>query len=117
MKAERLGHALTAAQDEQLLARLVREQVPLELCLTSNVRTGCCPRLEDHPLRRYFEAGALVTLNTDDPEMFETTLVGEYKIAQDVMGFNQSELQQLAANSFRASWLPDERKRELLNLL
>ena len=117
LKAERLGHALTAAQDEQLLARLVREQVPLELCLTSNVRTGCCPRLEDHPLRRYFEAGALVTLNTDDPEMFETTLVGEYKIAQDVMGFNQSELQQLAANSFRASWLPDERKRELLNLL
>jgi adenosine deaminase len=68
-------------------------------------------------LRRYFDAGALVTLNTDDPEMFQTTLVREYQLAQDAFGFTDEELRQLAANSFRASWLPEERKRELLKLL
>jgi aminodeoxyfutalosine deaminase len=115
--AERLGHALHAADDSALLDRLVRQQVPLELCLTSNLRTGCCTELALHPLRRYFDAGALVTLNTDDPEMFQTTLVREYQLAQDVFGFTNEELRQLAANSFRASWLPEERKRELLNLL
>ena len=117
LKAERLGHALHAADDPALLARLVRQQVPLELCLTSNLRTRCCPELSAHPLRRYFDAGALVTLNTDDPEMFQTTLVREYQLAQDAFGFTNEELRQLAANSFRASWLPEERKRELLNLL
>ncbi len=115
--AERLGHALCAADDSELLARIVREQVPLELCLTSNLRTHCCNDLLQHPLRRFFDAGALVTLNTDDPEMFQTTLVHEYQLAQDVFGFSDDELRQLAANSFRASWLPEERKRELLNLL
>ena len=117
LKAERLGHALHAADDPALVARLVREQVPLELCITSNLRTGCCPELAAHPLRRYFEAGAMVTLNTDDPEMFQTTLAGEYQLAQDAFGFTNEELCQLAANSFRASWLPEERKRELVNLL
>jgi adenosine deaminase/aminodeoxyfutalosine deaminase len=117
LKAERLGHALHAEQDPALLDRLVRDQVPLELCITSNLRTSCCADVSDHPLRRYFDAGALVTLNTDDPEMFQTTLVREYQLAQDAFGFTDEELRQLAANSFRASWLPEERKRALLNLL
>jgi aminodeoxyfutalosine deaminase len=117
LKAERIGHALHAGQDPALIERLVRDQVPLELCVTSNLRTSCCAEVSAHPLRRYFDAGALVTLNTDDPEMFQTTLVREYQLAQDAFGFTNEELQQLAANSFRASWLPEERKRELLNLL
>ena len=117
LRAERLGHALHAAQDPALVARLVQQQVPLELCLSSNLRTGCCAELAAHPLRSYFDAGALVTLNTDDPEMFQTTLVGEYRLAQEVFGFREEELRTLAANSFRAAWLPEERKRELLHLL
>ena len=115
--AERLGHPLHAAEDPALVARLVREQVPLELCLTSNLRTGCCAQLAAHPLRRYFDAGALITLNTDDPEMFQTTLAREYRLAQEAFGFSREELRRLAANSFRASWLCEERKRELLRLL
>jgi adenosine deaminase/aminodeoxyfutalosine deaminase len=114
LKAERLGHALSLASDDELLARCVREQVPLEICLSSNVRTGCCPQLEEHPVRKYFDAGAVVTLNTDDPEMFETSLLREYQLAQDVFGFTRDELRQLAANSIRASFLPADRKRELL---
>ena len=117
LRAERLGHALHAAQDPALVARLVREQVPLELCLSSNLRTGCCTELALHPARSYFDAGALVTLNTDDPEMFQTTLVREYGLAREAFGFSDEELRTLAANSFRASWLPEERKQELLRML
>jgi aminodeoxyfutalosine deaminase len=117
LKAERIGHALHAWPDKKLMERLVREQVPLELCVSSNVRTACCHDVTAHPLRRYFDMGALVTLNTDDPEMFQTTLVQEYQIAQDVFGFNEDELRQLARNSFKASWLPESRKAELLKLV
>lgn len=117
LKAERLGHALHAWPDEKLMERIVRDQVPLEICITSNVRTACCHDVTAHPVRRYFDSGALITLNTDDPEMFQTTLVHEYQIAQDVFGFSDEELRQLAKNSFIASWLPESRKKELLDLL
>jgi len=110
----RLGHALSLQEDPELLQRVVREQVPLELCIASNQRTGCCPRIEDHPVRKYFDAGAMITLNTDDPEMFQTSLAHEYQLAQDVHGFSNDELRHVAMNSIRASWLPDERKSELL---
>ena len=114
LKAERLGHALSLATDDALLARCAHERVPLEICLSSNVRTGCCARLDGHPLRKYFDAGAVVTLNTDDPEMFETSLLREYHLAQDVFGFRREELRQLAANSIRASFLPEAQKQALL---
>jgi aminodeoxyfutalosine deaminase len=117
LKAERIGHALHAWPDEKLMERLVRDQVPLEICISSNVRTSCCHELAAHPVRRYFDAGALITLNTDDPEMFQTTLVEEYQIAQDEFGFTDEELRQVARNSFLASWLPEERKKKLLEQL
>ena len=114
LRAERIGHGLTAQQDADLMERLRAEQVPVEICLSSNLRTGCCPDLAQHPLRKYFDAGLLVVLNSDDPAMFQTTLAREYQLAQDLFGFSDRELAQLAANSFRASFLPAERKAELL---
>ena len=69
---------------------------------------------EEHPVRRLFDAGVLVTLNTDDPDMFHTTLDNEYQIAQQVFGFTEAELHELAKNSFRASFLPEPKKREML---
>ena len=94
---------------------LADSQIPVEVCISSNVLTGCCVSADQHPLRRLFDAGVLVTLNTDDPDMFRTTLSHEYEIAEQVFGFSQAELQELAKNSFRASFLPDEKKRELIN--
>ncbi len=114
LKADRIGHGLHAIDDPELVRYLAEKQIPVEICITSNVMTGCCTALEQHPVRKLFDAGVLVTLNTDDPDMFRTTLIREYQIAQDVFGFTDDELRELARNSFRGSFLPDERKRELL---
>ncbi|MCI0521682.1 MAG: adenosine deaminase [Chloroflexi bacterium] len=114
LKAERLGHALTAAQDDELMAELVERQVPLEICVTSNLRTRSCPALQEHPVRRYFDLGAMVTLNSDDPAMFHTTLAAEYQLVQQAFGFTDEHLRELARNSFEASFLPPGRKLAFL---
>ena len=114
LNPDRIGHGLHAIDDPELVRYLAEKQIPVEVCITSNVMTGCCTAPEQHPVRRLFDAGVLVTLNTDDPDMFRTTLVREYQIAQDVFGFSLAELSELARNSLRASFLPEERKREIL---
>src|SRR5271165_5626531 len=114
LKADRIGHGLRAIEDAELVRYLAENQIPVEVCITSNLLTGCCPEVGQHPIRRLFDAGVLVTLNTDDPDMFHTTLANEYQIAQQVFGFSEAELRELARNSFRASFLPQERKQELL---
>jgi aminodeoxyfutalosine deaminase len=113
--AERIGHALSAQLDPDLMEVLAERQVPLEICVTSNLRTGCCPTLEEHPVRRYFDAGLMVTLNSDDPAMFESDLQGEYRLAHDAFGFTAEHLRELAANSIEASFLPAPRKVALLH--
>jgi adenosine deaminase/aminodeoxyfutalosine deaminase len=67
-----------------------------------------------HPVRQYFDRGLLLTLNSDDPAMFHTSLAREYQLAQEAFGFTDDELRRLAANSFRASFLPEEEKRDWL---
>ncbi len=114
LKAERIGHGLRAIEDPELVRYLAEKQIPVEVCITSNLLTGCSAAVEEHPIRRLFDAGVLVTLNTDDPDMFHTTLTNEYQIAQRVFGFGDAELHELAKNSFRASFLPEEKKREIL---
>ena len=115
LKADRIGHGLHAVDDPELVRHLADKRVPVEVCITSNIVTGCCSSLPDHPVRKLFDAGVLVVLNTDDPEMFHTDLNHEYEIARDVFGFSESELRELARNSFRASFLPSKRKQEMLN--
>jgi aminodeoxyfutalosine deaminase len=116
LHVERIGHGLTAAQDPELVEELVRRQIPVEICLSSNLRTGCCASLAEHPVRRYFDQGLMITLNTDDPAMFGTSLTREYQLAQENFGFTDEHLRELARNSFEASFLPAERKLEFLNL-
>ena len=108
--SERIGHALSAIQDAALLEELKARRIPLELNPTSNVRTGVCPSFAAHPLRRYFDQGLLVTLNSDDPAFFGSDLAGEYAQAHSEQGFSRDELRQLASNSVRASFLPDWEK-------
>jgi adenosine deaminase/aminodeoxyfutalosine deaminase len=115
LKAERIGHGLTAEKDPELIEELAERQVPIEICVTSNLRTGCCAELAQHPVRRYFDEGLMLTLNSDDPAMFRTSLVEEYALAQEAFGFTNEHLRELARNSFEASFLPAEKKIEFLN--
>jgi aminodeoxyfutalosine deaminase len=116
LHVERIGHGLTAWQDPELVEELATRQVPVEICMTSNLRTGCCQALTAHPVRNYFDQGVMITLNTDDPAMFGTSLNREYQLAQDEFGFTDEHLRELARNSFEASFLPPEKKLNFLNL-
>ena len=116
LRAERIGHGFTAWQDPELVEELSTRQVPVEICITSNLRTGVCAAIGEHPVRNYFDQGVMVTLNSDDPAMFETSLSREYQIAQSQFGFTDEHLRELARNSFEASFLPAEEKLGFLNL-
>jgi len=116
LRAERIGHCLTAWQDQELVEELSQRQVPVEICLTSNLRTGCCLSWAEHPVRNYFDHGLMVTLNTDDPAMFGTSLNREFQLAQETFGFTDEHLRELARNSFEASFLPPEKKLRFLDL-
>jgi aminodeoxyfutalosine deaminase len=108
--SERLGHVLSAIQDPALLEELKARGIGLELNPTSNVRTGVCSSFAAHPLRHYFDAGLLVTLNSDDPAFFGSDVANEYLLAHSQQGFTLQELRTLAANSILASFLPEPKK-------
>jgi adenosine deaminase/aminodeoxyfutalosine deaminase len=112
--AERIGHGLAAARDPELLEVMAEKQVPVEMCISSNLRTGACPELPEHPVRKFFDQGLMVTLNTDDPAMFQTSLNKEYEIAQQEFSFSEEHLRELARNSIEASFLPVEKKLRFL---
>src|SRR6266567_5631599 len=112
--AERVGHALSAQNDSELMDVLSQKQIPLEINVTSNVRTGCCRGLDEHPVKLYFESGLMVTINSDDPPMFGSDLLGEYVMVQERFEFSLEQMRELAAISVEASFLPPERKLALL---
>lgn len=112
--AERIGHGLHAFDDLELIEVLAERQIPIEVCISSNVRTNCCAGIMEHPVRRMFDAGLMITLNSDDPAMFQTTVAREYQIAHEVFGFTEDQLREVARNSFEASFLPAVEKLKML---
>ena len=117
MGAERIGHGLTAGQDPELIEILAERQIPIEVCITSNVKTQCLAHSSEHPLGRYFHQGLMTTINTDDPAMFGVTLNQEYQLAQDLFDFTDDHLREIARNSFEASFLAAEKKVEFLHMV
>ncbi|EEP74479.1 adenosine deaminase [Micromonospora sp. ATCC 39149] len=110
--AERIGHGISAADDPELLAHLAQRRIALEVCPTSNVRTRAVTSLDAHPLPRLVEAGVLVTINSDDPPMFGTTLNDEYAVAARLLDLGPQGLAALAADAVTASFLaPGEKAR------
>jgi aminodeoxyfutalosine deaminase len=97
--SERIGHGIRAVDDPRLMAHLRDHDIPLEICITSNVRTGSVESVEQHPVRKLFDAGVPIVLNTDDPALFGCTLASEYQLAERLFGFSQEELAKLGANS------------------
>ncbi|HET7327919.1 MAG TPA: adenosine deaminase [Nocardioidaceae bacterium] len=112
--AERIGHGITAAQDPALVTHLAEQQIPLEVCPTSNVRTRAVASLDAHPMPALMAAGVPVSLNSDDPGMFSTTLCGEYAVAHEVFGIDAAGLADLSRAAVRASYAPEPTRRRLL---
>ncbi len=106
----RIGHGVRCIEDPKLMDYLREEQIPLEVCPTSNICLGVFPRMEDHPLSRLINEGLYVTLNSDDPPMFNTTLTDEYLKAAHTFGLDADALQKLVLNAVRAARLPEDQK-------
>jgi aminodeoxyfutalosine deaminase len=112
--AERIGHGTTAAQDPELLEYLAQHGVPLEVCPSSNVATRAVPSLDEHPIRVFRDAGVTVTVNSDDPSMFGTSLNREYEIAAELLELDAPGVTELARAGVRASFAEPEIKGALL---
>ncbi|MFV2113014.1 adenosine deaminase [Micromonospora sp. LOL_025] len=111
--AERIGHGISAARDPELLAYLAEHRIGMEVCPTSNVRTRAVASIEEHPLRQLVDAGLLVTINSDDPPMFGTTLDDEYAIAARLLDVGPEGLAALARDAVTASFLDPAGKRRI----
>jgi aminodeoxyfutalosine deaminase len=112
--AERIGHGTSAGRDPVTLRLLAERAVPVEVCLTSNLATGVIRRIEDHPLRRFLEAGVPVALSSDDPAMFSTSIEREMLLAAERFELSHDEITGIAGNAIRAAFLPEHERAALL---
>ena len=112
--ANRVGHATRLIEDPALTQYVNDRRIGLEICLTSNVHTGAAASYETHPLRKYFDRGMNVSLNTDNRLMSGTTLTDEYLYAAKYLDFTFDELCTLSLNGFESSFLPWEQRMQML---
>lgn len=113
LDAERLGHGVHAHDDPDLLQYLRDTHLPVDMCPVSNVKTGAVPSLAAHPIRQYLDAGLLVTVNSDDPPMFGTSITNEYRVLARDLGMGRDDLQRLALNGIEASFLSASEKERM----
>ncbi len=111
--AERIGHGTSAASDPRLLEYLAEHRIPLEVCPTSNVATRAVERIEDHPVVAMRDAGVVVTVGSDDPPMFGTTLNREYGVVARLLGLDETGVAALARTAVEASFAPDDVKARI----
>jgi aminodeoxyfutalosine deaminase len=113
LHADRIGHGVRCIEDPALVEFLRQQQIPLEICPTSNVRLGIFPDYASHPLRRLWDAGLSITVNSDDPPMFGTNLAHEFEILVESFQFTADELARISLNGVRCSFLPNVEKQRL----
>ncbi len=114
---ERIGHGVRSVEDPALVDFLVEHRIPLEVCPTSNIRTGVVESWEEHPAKVLIEAGALVTINTDDPAMFHSSLAGEFRLLDEIFGLPEETIRALSLAPVEASWAPPVTKQRLRKLI
>jgi len=115
LHAERIGHGTSSGEDPTLLAHLAEHGIPLEVCPSSNVATRAVASLDEHPIRTFREAGVTVTVNSDDPPMFATTLNREYEIAAELLDLDEAGIADLARTAVRASFADEDTKSRILS--
>jgi adenosine deaminase len=114
LRVDRIGHGTRAVEDTELVRHLAAARIPVELCPLSNLRTGVITSLDAHPVRRYFDLGIPISLNTDDPLFFGNSLVDEFVAVQRFHRFSRDEVRRLILSSIDSSWLAADRKTRLL---
>lgn len=115
--AERIDHGIRAEEDEELIARLIEQRIPLTMCPLSNVKLRVFDRIEDHSIKRLLDRGVVVTVNSDDPAYFGGYVGDNYLAIQQAFDLTREDLWLLAGNSIRASFLEVDDKQLLLNEL
>lgn len=113
LRVDRIGHGTRAIEDPKLVDYLAESQTSVELCVVSNMRTGVIDVITKHPVRAYFDRGIPVSINTDDPKLFDTSLADEYHALHTQLGFDKHEIHCLIEQGVASSWLPQERKKAL----
>ncbi len=113
LKIERIGHGTRAIEDDSLVDYIAEHGIPVEICLISNVKTKVVKSVREHPVRRYFDKGIIISINTDDPTMFGNSLAEEYETLQVEFGFSPDDIRKIILQSIDASWTSDDRKRDL----
>jgi adenosine deaminase len=114
LDVERIGHGTRSFEDPALVEYLYRKRIPLEVCLTSNVRTGVVDTLRSHPFPSYFQSGIPITLSSDDPAMFDTDIIAEYEKARAEFGLSDTDLVHIARTGFEAAFLSEGDRLALL---
>jgi aminodeoxyfutalosine deaminase len=114
LDADRIGHGVRSIEHRRLVDHLVEHRIPLEVCPSSNVCTRVYPSLGEHPIRRLIDAGVIVTINTDDPAMFNTTLNDEYHRVADTFQLGLNDVAELVRNGVRSSFLDEHSQQSLL---
>lgn len=117
LKVDRIGHGTRAIDDPALVSFLREAQIPIEMCPLSNLKTAVVPDIALHPIRKFYDEGLLVSVNTDDPKMFNTSLVEEYRVLAEKLQFSFDEIVSLIENSIQSAWCDVTKKQELLEQL
>ena len=113
LETDRIGHGTTAKNDAELVDYLINNQIPVEMCPISNVRTKVINDLSEHPIIDFYRRGMIVSVNTDDPKMFNTTLEKEYTSLVDTFNLGLIDIYNLAQNSIKSAWCSENSKNEL----
>lgn len=113
LKASRIGHGVQSIQNPKVIQDLIQHKIPLELCPTSNLITQAILHMKDHPLKKLMSAGVSVTINSDDPTLFDTTLTHEYEICIQKLGLTLYDIKSSILTAFHHSFIPEEKKKVL----
>ena len=113
LNIHRIGHGTSAAKDRELVYYLIDNKIPIEMCPISNVRTASVASIADHPINDFYKNGMIVSINTDDPKMFNTTLEKEYVSLIDTFDLDLSDIYNLAQNCIESAWCSKNTKKEL----
>ena len=115
LKAERIGHGISSIYDNKLIDYLVKNQIPLEICPTSNIFTKrYVKKIEDHPIKDLFKKNVMVTLNTDDPAFFNVELLDEYWNLYSKLNFSLEDIKKIIINGFKASFISNDSKKSYI---